>query len=165
MIKIATLNDLPEIVSIYNASIPGRKSTADIETISVEQRLTWFNQHKDNRPLWVMEKNREIAGWLSLQDFYGRCAYRATAEISVYVKPNYHGQGIAQEMLNHTLREAPKLNVSTLVAFIFAHNEPSVQFFKKNGFSQWGFLPEVAELDGLKKNLVIYGLNTILGGM
>ncbi len=93
MIRIATLQDLAEIVAIYNASIPCRQATADTEIVSIDSRLEWFHQHKNNRPLWVLERHQEIAGWLGLQDFHSRVAYRATAEVSVYIKPAYHGQG------------------------------------------------------------------------
>ena len=69
IIKPATLKDLPEIVAIYNENIPSRTVTADTAEINVGSRLNWFHQHKENRPLWIMENNGEVAGWLSLQDF------------------------------------------------------------------------------------------------
>ena len=41
-IRHATASDLPEIVSIYNASIPGRMATADLAPVSVAERKQWF---------------------------------------------------------------------------------------------------------------------------
>lgn len=161
MVRIADIHDLPQIVAIYNASIPHRMATADTTQITIESRLDWFNQHKDSRPLWVMEKNKEIAGWLSLQNFYGRPAYMSTAEISVYVNPLYQRQGIAGKMMDYALNEIKKLNIFTLVAFIFTHNEPSIRFFEKYHFTQWGFLPKVAQLDGIERDLSIYGLRIL----
>jgi L-amino acid N-acyltransferase YncA len=158
MVRIADIQDLPQIVAIYNASIPNRMATADTDKITIESRIDWFNQHNDCRPLWVKEKNKEIAGWLSLQNFYGRPAYMGTAEISVYVNPLYQRQGIAGEMMDYALNEIKTLNISTLVAFIFAHNEPSIRFFKKYHFEQWGFLPRIAQLDSIERDLSIYGL-------
>ncbi|MBS0350159.1 MAG: N-acetyltransferase [Proteobacteria bacterium] len=159
MIRIADIHDLPQIVAIYNAAIPGRMATADTNPITTDSRLEWFNQHKDHRPLWVMEKNNELAGWCSLQNFYGRPAYMGTAEISVYVNPLYQRQGIAREMMDYLLNEIKMLQISTLLAFIFAHNEPSIRFFKKYHFEQWGLLPRVAQLDGIERDVVIYGLH------
>ena len=49
MIRTALLQDLPEIVAIYNTSIPGRKVTADLEPVSVENRLSWFHDHHSRR--------------------------------------------------------------------------------------------------------------------
>jgi phosphinothricin acetyltransferase len=38
----AVRDDLPAIIDIYNATIPGRMVTADLEPITVESRLRWF---------------------------------------------------------------------------------------------------------------------------
>ena len=48
--------DLPSIVEIYNASIPGRAATADTEPVTVQSRRQWFAEHDpSSRPLWVLE--------------------------------------------------------------------------------------------------------------
>jgi L-amino acid N-acyltransferase YncA len=44
-----------------------------------------------------------------------------------------------------------------LLGFIFAHNEPSLRLFAKFGFERWGYLPKVAELDEVERDLVIMG--------
>jgi phosphinothricin acetyltransferase len=44
-----------------------------------------------------------------------------------------------------------------LLGFIFGHNEPSLRLFESFGFERWGFLPNVAELDGLERDLIIVG--------
>ena len=48
-IRDATEADLPSIVAIYNAAIPGRTATADTEPVSVAQRLAWFREHDPAR--------------------------------------------------------------------------------------------------------------------
>jgi len=56
LIRDANVDDLPAIVAIYNAAIPGRMATADLEPLSVESRRQWFNEHlPGSRPLWVVE--------------------------------------------------------------------------------------------------------------
>lgn len=158
-IRNAGTHDLPAIVEIYNASIPARLSTADTEPVSAASRAAWFGDHSpDLRPLWVAEENGEIQGWLSFQSFYGRPAYHATAEVSIYVAPKHQRRGVASRLLEQAIQVCPKLGLSTLVGFIFGHNEPSLQLFKGAGFQQWGYLPEVAELDGRLRDLVILGL-------
>ena len=62
-IRHATPADLPAIVAIYNASIPGRMATADIEPVTVAQREEWFRAFDPaSRPLWVAERVCEIDG-------------------------------------------------------------------------------------------------------
>ena len=165
-IRLAVEADLPAIIEIYNAAIPSRLATADLEPISVESRRAWFRSHGDRYPVWVIaigshdiqsDQNEQILGWLSLQMFYGRPAYHKTAEVSIYIDPKSQGKGIGKKLLGHAIAQCSKLNISKLVGFIFAHNAASRRLFENFGFTEWGFLPEVAELDGQEQSLVIFG--------
>ena len=154
----ATEADLPAIVAIYNAAIPGRRATADTQPVTVESRRDWFHQHNPNaRPLWVAVENDAIAGWLSFQSFYGRPAYHATAELSIYVAQDRQRKGIGNALLAKAVEHAPRLGLKTLLGFIFAHNDASLRLFEKFGFQRWGVLPRVAELDAVERDLIIVG--------
>ena len=155
----AQLNDLEEIVAIYNSTITGRMVTADTEPVTVESRLPWYHEHQPGkRPLWIVElQDGTIAGWVSFQDFYGRPAYAATAEISIYLHPAQRGQGLGKQILKHSLQACSSLGITNLLAYIFAHNQPSLQLFYAAGFKDWGLLPNVAELDGIKRSVKILG--------
>ncbi|WP_375501383.1 GNAT family N-acetyltransferase [uncultured Nostoc sp.] len=158
-IRHATETDLPAIVAIYNAAIPSGMATADLEPVSVESRLPWFKARSPSqRPLWVIEVEGVIAGWLSFQSFYGRPAYSKTAEISIYIAPGFHRCGLGQQLLTQAINESPNLGLKTLLCFIFAHNQPSLKLFETFGFQPWGHLPKVAEIDSLERDLVIMGL-------
>jgi len=157
-VRDARDTDLPRLVAIYNEAIPGRRATADTEPVSVESRLPWFREHTPaRRPLWVAEREGAIVGWLSFQDFYGRPAYGATAELSVYVSGAAQRGGVGRHLLARALERAPALGLTTLVGFIFAHNTPSVTLFERHGFARWGHLPRVARLDGIERDLLILG--------
>ncbi len=157
-IRTATEADLTKIVGIYNASIPGRTATADLEPVTVESRIDWFNEHEStSRPLWVAELDGRVTAWLSFQSFYGRPAYARTAEVSVYVSPEHFRKGIGAKLLCRAIEHAPRFELSTLLGFIFEHNTPSLRLFSKCGFEQWGRLPGVAVLDQFERNLVILG--------
>ena len=158
LIRDATADDLPAIVAIYNAAIPGRTATADTEPVTVEDRRPWFAEHTpSSRPLWVMERAGVVVGWLSLQSFYGRPAYHATAEVSIYVAPTYQRRGVARQLLAAAIQRAQGLGVRTLLGFIFGHNEASLRLFEFFEFERWANLPRIAELDGIERDLVIVG--------
>lgn len=157
-IEDATPADLAAIVDIYNSTIAGRMVTADLEPISVADREQWFREHNSHhRPLWVLRMGDEIAAWFSFQSYYGRPAYNATAEISVYVSERFRGCGAGRILLTEAIEKAPSLGIKNLVGFVFGHNEPSLGLLKKFGFKEWGILPGVAELDGIERDLVIVG--------
>ena len=90
--RLATRDDLPVIVDIYNSTVASREVTADTEPITVQSREQWFADHTpDRRPLWVIHaaddtgEKPEVLGWLSYSNFYGRPAYSGTAEVSIYI--------------------------------------------------------------------------------
>jgi phosphinothricin acetyltransferase len=161
-VRDARAGDLARIVEIYNAVIPGRRVTADLEPVSVESRRPWFEAHEPHRrPLWVLERASSagpvVLGWLSLSDFYGRAAYSATAEVSIYLAQEAQGLGHGRRLLERIIEFAPRVGVSTLVGFIFGHNTPSLELFKRLRFETWGMLPRVARLDEDERDLVIVG--------
>ncbi len=157
--RLARAGDLPAIVAIYNDTVASRLVTADLDPVSVDSRRAWFEAHAGaTRPLWVVEQQGQVAAWLSFADFYGRPAYAATAEISVYVAAQARRQGIASALLQRAVQASPGFGLRTLLGFIFGHNEPSLQLFARAGFARWGNLPRVARLDEHERDLVLMGL-------
>ncbi len=159
LFRDAHVHDLPQIVSIYNSIIEGRMVTADMEALSVHERMNWFNSHSPaRRPLWMIEgENGQTLGWVSLQDFYGRPAYNGTAEISIYLHPDYRGQGWGSKILAASILRCTSLQIHCLLGFIFAHNLPSLQLFANAGFEEWGNLLDIAVMDGSPYSLKILG--------
>ena len=156
--RYAKLEDLNEIVRIYNSTVPSRMVTADLEIVTVEQRTPWFYEHNNNkRPLWVMEIDGKIAGWLSFQSFYGRLAYDGTVEISIYLDEYHRGKGLGGKLLEFAIENCERYNIKVLLGFIFGHNIPSMKLFEKYGFRPWGNLERIAVLDGMERDLIIMG--------
>src|SRR5437867_6182345 len=157
-IRDAIEADLPAIVRIYNATVPTRMVTAELEPTTVEARLPWFREHSPEQyPFWVAESGDRVIGWLDFKKFLPRCAYRGTAEISVYVDEEFRRRGVGQRLLEHVIARAPSLGITALIGLIFGHNEPSLKLFERFGFERWAFLPGVAQLDGMERDLVVMG--------
>src|ERR1039457_1438443 len=98
--RLARFDDLPAIVAIYNSTFASRQVTADTEPVTVESRHAWFAEHSpDKRPLWLMEHEGQVSGWLSYSNFYGRPAYSGTAELSIYLHEDARGKGLGRYFL------------------------------------------------------------------
>jgi L-amino acid N-acyltransferase YncA len=98
-----------------------------------------------------------VIGWLDFKKFLPRCAYRGTAEISVYVDQKFRRQGVGRRLLEQAIAGSLSLEITAMVGLIFAHNEPSLKLFEQLGFERWGLLPRIARLDGNERDLVIMG--------
>jgi len=157
MLRAARENDLPRIVEIYNSTVLTRVSTADLAPVSVDDRLDWFHNHSPERPILVDEADEGIQAWISFEDFYGRAAYRRTAELSLYVAPQARGKGIGSRVLAEALIRARAIGLRSVVGYVFSHNPASIRLLEGAGFDRWGELPGIAEMDGREYSLLIMG--------
>jgi L-amino acid N-acyltransferase YncA len=159
MIRLAQVDDLPAILDIYNQSIPSKRATGDIEPLRVEDRLDWFREHPpQEHPIFVAELDGRVAGWCSLSAYRpGRAALRFTAEISYYIDYEYHRQGIATALVEHTLAVCPALGIKHVFAIVLEGNQASLNLLQKMGFERWGYLPRVADFDGNEVGHLYYG--------
>ena len=156
-VRDAVEADLPAIIDIYNQSIPSGLSTADIHPISVEERRPWFRQFSPKkRPIWVAERAGEIGGCIYITSFYGgRPAYDKTAEVSLYLAPKAQGQGLGTDLMQRMINACPQLGVTTLIGMHFDHNEATKRLNDNFGFQQVGHLPEIAEVNGEQRGLLL----------
>lgn len=161
VIRLAQIDDLPAIVDIYNQAIPSKQSTGDTQPVRVEDRLTWFREHRpDEHPIFVAEAepDGQVAGWCSLSAYRpGRAALRFTAEISYYIALAYHRQGIATSLVEHAIAFCPAIQIRHLFAIVLEGNQASLRLLEKMGFEQWGYLPRVADFDGKEVGHLYYG--------
>ena len=154
----ATPNDLPKIVETYNTTVASRLVTADLDPVTIDSKRDWFNAHNTtNRPLWIVEFEKNYAGWMSFNSFYGRPAYNGCVEVSIYLKEKYRGKGLGKACLQKAINEAPILNIHSLLGFIFGHNTPSLNLFYQFWFTNWAKFPAIANMEGVMRDLIIVG--------
>lgn len=157
-LRISNRADLARIVEIYNSSIEWRLSTADTSPVSIQSKKGWFNSHSKKRPLFVYEEGSKMLAWASILPFNERPAYKNTVELSIYIDHDHIGKGLGAKILAQLIELLPSLNIKTVIANIYSHNEASLRLFSSYGFKEWGELLNVCEMDGKKYNVSILGL-------
>lgn len=160
MIRLAQPTDIPAIVAIYNEAV-AQQQTADTEPITPDQRKEWLSEHSiDHYPVYVFEQNAIVVGWLSLSAWRpGRQALFGVAEVSYYITKAQHNKGIASQLLQYAINQAPALGLQHFIAILLADNEPSLHLLKKFGFEKWGHFPAVARFGETVKDQVVFGKN------
>lgn len=158
-LRIATVEDLPEIIKIYNEAILDGVSTADSRVVSIEDKLDWFHENENMHPILVKEYHGRIIAWILFQPFYANLySYRHTASINIYIDKNFQGKKLGQKFLGEALDVALDYNIKTLLALTFSDSMATIKLFKKLGFKEWGNLNRIANIEGLDKDLLILGL-------
>ncbi len=163
-IRIAKLEDLPQIVEIYNQAVALKGATADTRPFAVDDRQQWFVDHtSDQYPIWVAEDNRIILGWCSLSPYRpGRMALRHTIEISYYIHEGYRRKGVGNALMQHAINQCEGLKIKTLFALLLDINVGSIRILEKFGFAKWGYMPNVADFNGEECGHLIYGKRVCL---
>jgi len=161
IISIAQEKDLKQMVDIYNQAIEAGQNTADTETFSVADRQEWFESHSaEKHPLLVAKESDVVLGYLTISPYrYGRKALQHTAEISYYIHFKHHRKGVASKLMQEALEQCPALKIKTLIAILIGSNQGSIKLLEKNGFKEWGNMPEIVELDSGKFSHLYYGLH------
>ena len=159
----AVIEDLPRIVEIYNHAVATRESSCDLEPIDVSAREEWFRKHSGSRrPIWVAEDadapHAGVVGYLGWYYFMNeRPGYFITADIAIYLHPDYQGKKLGSYLLREAIAHAPSLDVETIAVTIFASNKASIRLFESHGFDHWARMPRVARLEQVERDLVMMG--------
>jgi phosphinothricin acetyltransferase len=144
-IRQATPADLGQITEIYNDAIQKTTATFDTEPKTLEEQESWFANHDASHPILIAEQDGLVTGWASLSQWSDRCAYNATAEISLYVKEEYREKGIGKELMKAIIQEGKTAGLHTVIARIAGSNKISADLCKSFGFQYIGTMREVGK--------------------
>ena len=141
-IRKAGISDVPAITEIYNEAVLNTTATFDTEPRSLAERMEWFAQRDENFPIYLAEKNSRVAGYISLNRWSTKRGYDCTAELSLYIRPEFRGDGMGRTLLEFMLAEATQTNLHSILARITQENEISIHLHKSVGFEVVGHLKE-----------------------
>ncbi len=154
MIRKAKIEDLPEMLAIYNDAILNLTATFDLVEQTLEQREEWFAKFGERYPLIVAEVDGEIAGYCGILPYNAKEAYATTVEISIYLSGKHRGKGIGNALMTDMINQARELEYHTIIAGITEGNDTSVHLHEKFGFELVGKLREVGFKFGEWQNVL-----------
>jgi len=159
MIRPATLDDLGAITDIYNQAVLHTNTTFDITPKTLKEQKVWFYRHDAKHPILVAQRDNTIVGWASLSPWSERRAYADTAEIAMYIREGYWGQGIGRELTKAIFKAGKEVGIHTIISCITEGNAASLHLGKELGFRRIGVIKEAGRKFG--KLLDVY-LNQII---
>lgn len=159
-IRKAVESDIPRLLEIYNYEVINGVSTLDLTPKSLEEWEKWFDLHQTAKhPLLIAETDGKISGYATLSPYRQKEAYKTTAELSVYIAPEFRRQGVASALMEEILglaRENGSLHL--IVSVITSGNAASEALHKKFGFSYCGTIHEVGFKHGEFRSIDNYEL-------
>jgi phosphinothricin acetyltransferase len=143
-IRDVTGADAAAIAAIYGHHVLNGTASYDVVPPPEE-----FHRSKIERvlaagwPFLVAELDGGVLGYAYATQFRDRDAYRFTAEDSIYVDPNWMGQGVGGALLDALIERSIVRGFRTLIAVIGGAEPGSIALHASRGFREAGRLSAV----------------------
>ncbi|WP_066249504.1 arsinothricin resistance N-acetyltransferase ArsN1 family A [Neobacillus drentensis] len=148
LIRAASLSDIDDILSIYNEGIVDRIATLETTIKDEQYMLDWLNKHTDRFKVIVAVLEGKVVGWASLNQYNSRQAYDGVADLSIYIKREFRGEGIGGKLLVSIEGLAKENDFHKIVLFTFPFNGLGQSLYKKQGFRVVGVFQNQGKLNG-----------------
>ncbi|WP_445715461.1 GNAT family N-acetyltransferase [Flavobacterium sp.] len=135
--------DCPAVLAIINDAILNSTALYDYNVRTLTTQETIFEEKiQKGFPIIVAEMNNEVVGFGYYSEFRFREAYKLTVEHSVYANKNCIGKGIGKLLLTELIERAKQQNLHTMIGVIDSENRNSIDFHKRFGFEEVGFIKD-----------------------
>ena len=150
MIRDVKEEDVGAIADIYNHYIENTVVTFEETPVSVKEMGARIAEALRSYPwcVWHCQDSGRIFGYAFAGIWKGRCAYRRSAEVTVYLHPEAVGDGIGSKLYAHLLADLEARSVHAVMGGIALPNPASVALHEKFGFEKVAHFKEV----GWKEN-------------
>jgi len=147
---------LPEILDIYAFYVLNTTVTFHTHVPSMEEmkEILFFDSPKYGS--FVIKDKDQICGYVILSRFSKREAYDITAEVSIYLAPEYTGRGIGGRAIDVIEDFARDNGIQILVAGVCGENTMSIKLFEKKGFVKCGHFKGVGKKFGRLLDLLYF---------
>lgn len=134
-IRLALPSDSEAILEIYQPYVLDAAVCAETEVPEIGAFTARIAAIAGRYPFLVYEADGEIVGYTYASRHRERAGYLYDAEVSIYLRPAYHGTGIAYKLYGCLLDILAKLGYRNVYAGYAGSNEKSMNFHRKIGFS------------------------------
>lgn len=155
-VRRATRDDVPAILEIYADAVLHTTASAAYEPPTLDTQHEWFDEHaRDGFPIFVAANEEgAVIGWSSLSRHKERYGYRFSVENSIYVHPQWRGQGAGKLLLPPLLDAARAMGMHTILAGISGDNEASLRLHEQFGFERVAHFREVVYKFGQWRDVI-----------
>ncbi len=151
-IRDAEIKDSSAILEIFNYEAENETTVFELRARTQTEQKEWIKKHSGVYSVLVKEnegsESKTIVGYASLSPYRSRPGYKTTAESSVFVRADYRGKGVGNDLMKALIERASKNGFHCLIARIAGPNEASFELHKRLGFELVGIEKEVARKFG-----------------
>ncbi len=146
-IRAARVEDLDSIQRIYAHWVLSGVASFEIDAPSVDELRRRFGEIQSRSLPYLVAQTGDgrVAGYAYATLYRPRPAYRFTVEDSIYIDPEFAGQGLGRPLLEAIIAETSKQGYKQMIAVIGGgmENAASVALHSRCGFEHAGILKSV----------------------
>lgn len=143
MIRNATLKDAQRIADIYNYYIEHTVVTFEETLVTENEIKTRIQEKTKDLPWLVFEEAGMVIGYAYASKWAGRCSYRFSSEITVYLDVNCKGRGVGTQLYTALIEQLKTLNYHVIIGGITLPNLASERLHEKFGFEKAAHYKEI----------------------
>lgn len=143
-IRAATAADAAGIAGIYNYYVTGTIVTFEEEAVSSsEMALRIAEVTSESLPWLVIELAGQVLGYAYASKWKGRCAYRFSSEVTVYLAQDQLGRGLGSRLYSEVFLLLRERGMHAAIGGIALPNLASVALHEKFGMAKVAHFKEV----------------------
>src|ERR1700744_2308048 len=143
MIRPATPEDAAAICAIYNHYVLETTITFEESAVIPEDMESRVRETLESLPWLVWDDDAGIHGFAYASKWKGRCAYRHSAEATVYLEPNATGRGFGSQLYEALLADLRRRSFHAVIGGIALPNAASIALHERLGFCKVAHFEQV----------------------
>ena len=145
MIRTATQEDAAPIAEIYNHYIEHTVVTFEESRVSGDEIGARIIETLEAKLPWLVAEDEQgrVLGYAYASKWKGRCAYRYSVEITVYLAQQATGKGLGRQLYKVLFEQLKQLSYHTVIGGISLPNPASVALHEKCGLEKVAHFKEV----------------------
>ncbi len=148
MIRTATMADAEAICAIYNHYILETAITFEEAAVTPAEMASRIDETLRSLSWLVWEDGAAVHGFAYASKWKGRCAYRHSAEVTVYLDPKFTGRGIGSQLCESLLADLRERNFHAAIGGVALPNPASIALHERLGFHKVAHFEQVGRKFG-----------------
>ncbi len=149
-------NDFSLVKEIYDYYILNSTATFHKDLLSTEELKSVILIAHPKYKSFLINYEGVTCGYCYISQYKKRQAYDRTAEITIYLKPEFSGKGIGKVTLKLLESVAKNNGISVLIGIITGENQASIELFEKCGYEKCAHFKKVGEKFNRLLDVVAY---------
>jgi len=144
MIRAAELSDAKALSDIYNHYVLNTVVTFEEEPVSTAEMASRLSDTLGaDLPWLVVEDHSQVVGFAYASKWKGRCAYRYSVEVTVYLSHLVIGKGIGSTLYSRLFELLRAESIHVVLGGISLPNDASIALHEKFGMKKVAHFDEV----------------------